>query len=229
MSTLELEIYKTALKGADCLRKKLQREGHYLADSIDDEIQYTERQQGNQHIHLIGEPRYSRKSIEYVHQHVASKIKQDPPSWLFLIENCTDPAHPDVSPSRFYFQKLAAMYRLPCLDALADLCSRTTRAYITKKASQDPKAVDQLLLTYATDTVDFAKAIRHFIRLQKASDSPRELLDAGSANMIRFEDNIGKYWDECSKPRFTKICTQYADKSNILISVRKNHLFPFAV
>ena len=154
----------------------------------------------------------------------------------------------------FYFQELARLCGMPYVEALADFRDTSTRDHIKQQAEITDEELDRhiinLLLGYFSfeeaeslhaviaaaktglDGVDGAK-IRTAFSIVKSIATMGRMESKHVASIIfssplpdvrTFEEIVGRPWNDFSRQRFHRLRNEYSTKTNILVSVGRNHV-----
>ena len=186
-------------------------------------------------VYFVGEEHGIRQSVDYIHNEIVPKIKQDPKTWLILREKRAGVKvqSPMGNPPLFYSQELAKFFKIPYIEALTDLYAPDTRAYIQAKAGINGEDIDRIYLTMVTQ--EFAtreEIINLSLFAQKASKVLKKRVEHALMGPVedseqKFRDLVITPWNEYSRERFHRILKQYPNKSNILVCTGSLHLSAF--
>lgn len=201
----------------------------------DGKFVHLERRLGDRTLYLLGEQHGSRGPVDYTHEQLVPKIKQDPRSWLVLYEGAQDVVQdfPNIDPDAFYFHELAKLFGILYDDAIADIYTQDTRAYIKHKTGITEVDFDRLLLKWALPLLQSVPKDKRegwvgswILNMLGKHDTKyrRELLLMGPIKDLHFDEIILPHWNDYSKIRFHQLLKQYADKSNLLVSVGLAHI-----
>ncbi len=251
-SQTEEQLYQCTLQHFETIKQKWRDAG--LSRNLYYPVTYRERILEHQHLFVLGEAHGSIMPVEYAHEHLVPVIRQNPPSWLFLMERLHDKdlADPSVNTTGFYFRELADLFDITKEEALVDLYDADGRRRIREKSGLSDRLIDELLLgqilpgfSLENHTIlaawdmarrnnrpmdrEFASYGKRLAQdladfLKKPLEYTLELYAQGSTQCLDFVEALGKPWNECSKERFHEIRAQYKDKQNILVHVGEGHL-----
>lgn len=235
----EQELYQTVCDAFDRLRWV-----PYYADLVKNDLsEFGEKQLNHQKLCLLLEGHYSKSPVVYTHNDLVPRIEENPQNWLILNENAgtiiTDPMR---NPTHFYFQELAKLFNIPQEDAIAQLYDPEVRRYIVEdlQASYEITLADFDSFLVFSDLQNLQK-IQGQITMEDLTRfvnnmskhyqcDPQYIAQIigdfkhrpGPAVMIPDELYVNP-WNKFSQRRFNEICSQYKDKTNILVSVGIDH------
>ncbi len=236
----EQELYEIVVKSIEdrlhALREskhKGQREFAKLVEKSGNAI-VRRKPIGNKNLYIIGEHHHSRSQIDYFHRELFDKLCINRYDWVFFREGAGDiVTYPHEDPSLFYFQKIAMLFEVPILEAIADLRLPENQKYLSIHAHIESKAIDSTLINskLAFMTCDHLKTnTRETINdlakwIKRDPQYVYSLLQKGPLEEEIFKQ-IDPHWNTLSKERLQRILPLYS-RSNVLISVGAAHLPAF--
>ncbi len=231
----ETHLYQAVTRAFTELEAIL-RDHPKLGNLLDGECKYSSRRLYEKQFHLLGEEHFSKKTVDYIHQNLASQIECAPQTWLVLCEDVGEIVEDPVDhPTHFYIQELAKLFRLPLEEPLADLYAPDTREYITREARISKMDIDRLILTGIMNlkttedvTRDFPRFVRRLAEnLHKPVGYTLRLLRMGPHEELEFGESVGNHWNQYSRERMHQVVEKYPNRSNVLVVVGGNHLPAF--
>jgi len=225
----EAQLYQRISRIFENLRENLRYE---MLIYLDEDIEYEEHIVQGHTLHIVGEHHLSRKQVDYIHEMIAPRMRENPQTWFILNEDANKgERNPKKSPSLFYIQELAAIHGIPYDEPLANLFADSTREYIYQQSEIESETIDRVIinehfrdvgLSWSTNREAMKDATQF---LGMGENYARRILSMGPLpNSDLILEIIVSNWNNYSKGQLPEKLGQYPTRSEVLVSVGSRHM-----
>jgi hypothetical protein len=133
--------------------------------SRDDRMFTTESHIGGVNVHAMGEPRFSKWTLEHARENFARLIMENPKDWIFILEQDSAFTIKDKSDlntyllGRGYYVELAHMNGIPIIPAISDIYDPKVRSAIVREGPRPKSYVDTAVFLLAGESPDLVELL----------------------------------------------------------------------